>query len=143
MAELTQSVLRPDLSEPVANLGFGSRLARKVLNRRTQSLDSGTLDVFWPDGTVWRQGGNRPGPTAQMHIKNPRFIKRVAFGGALGLADSYIDGDWDSPDLTAVIALGIKNQAALANTLMQSFPLAVLGRLRHRSQANTIAGSRF
>ncbi len=142
MADLTQTVLQPDLPVRTGTLGVGGRLARQVLNRWTQSLDRGTLDVLWPDGTAWRQTGNHSGATAQIQVNNPRFIQRVALGGALGFADSYIDGDWDSPDLTAVIALGIENERALANRLTQCLPFAALGRLRHRLQANTIAGSR-
>ncbi len=142
MADLTQTVLQPDLPAPAGTPGFGGRLAKQVLNRWTQSLDRGKLDVLWPDGTAWHQTGSQSGPTAQINVNDPRFVRRVALGGALGFADSYIDGDWDSPELTTVIALGIDNEPALANTLTQSLPLAALGRLRHRLQANTIAGSR-
>jgi cyclopropane-fatty-acyl-phospholipid synthase len=142
MADLTHTVLQPDLPVPTGTLGFDGRLAKQVLNRWTQRLETGTLDVLWPDGMAWRQTGNHSGPTAEIKVKVPRFVRRVASGGALSFADSYIDGDWDSPDLTAVIALGIDNELALANNLTQSWPLAALSRVRHRLRANTVAGSR-
>jgi cyclopropane-fatty-acyl-phospholipid synthase len=142
MADLTQTALQPELPASAGTLGVRGHLSRRVLKRWTKSLNSGTLDVIWSDGTAWRKKGSQPGSAAQINVNNPRFVRRVALGGALGLADSYVDGDWDTPDLTAVFALGIENEAALANTLTQSLPRAVLGRLRHRLQANTIAGSR-
>ena len=83
-----------------------------------------------------------PGTAAHIRVNHPRFVRRIATGGAIGLADSYIDGDWDTPDLLAVIQLGIENEATLSETLGQSLPQKVLGRLRHRLQANTLAGSR-
>jgi cyclopropane-fatty-acyl-phospholipid synthase len=140
MADLTQ--MKPDM--PVHTSGGGSRgsLARHVLRHWTQRIDHGALDVSWPDGTASRHTGRLVGPNAKIRINNTRFVRRAAFGGALGLADSYVDGDWDSPDLTAVFKLAIDNEAALSTKLLQSLPLIALGRLRHRLQANTITGSR-
>jgi cyclopropane-fatty-acyl-phospholipid synthase len=142
MADLTQTALQPDLPVHTGACGSRSRLARHVLRRWTQRIDHGELDVSWPDGTASRHTGRLAGPNAKIRINNPRFVRRVAFGGALGLADSYVDGDWDSPDLTAVFKLAIDNEAALSTKLSQSPFLTALGRLRHRLQTNTVTGSR-
>ncbi len=142
MADLTHTILQPDLPVPAGTLGFGGRLAKKVFNCWIQRFETGTLDVLWPDGMACRHTGNHSGPTAKIKVKVPSFVRRVASGGALSFADSYIDGDWDSPDLTAVIALGIGNELVLANNLTQSWRLTALNRMRHRLCANTVAGSR-
>lgn len=36
-------------------------------------------------------------------VNHPRFYRRVALAGSLGAAEAYVDGDWDSPDLTAAL----------------------------------------
>lgn len=35
----------------------------------------------------------------QITVRHPRFYRRLALGGSLGAAQSYIDGDWDVTDL--------------------------------------------
>ncbi len=69
-------------------LGFGARLRR------------GTLDVTLPDGRVVRLGGAEPGPAAAMKLYNYGFASRLLNGGDIGIAEAYLNGEWDSPDLT-------------------------------------------
>ncbi|NNE84179.1 MAG: class I SAM-dependent methyltransferase [Alphaproteobacteria bacterium] len=142
MADLTQSALRSKLPASAVSRPSSARLARLLFNRWTHCLENGTLDVTWPDGTSWRHTGDQPGRNAQIHIINPRIVRRAAFNGALGLADAYVDGDWDSPDIAAVLRLGIENETAFTPTAAQRIPAMVLGRLRHKLNANTRAGSR-
>jgi len=69
-------------------LGFGSRLRR------------GTLDVTLPDGRTLRLGGMEPGPVAAMTLYNYGFASRLLNGGDIGIAEAYLHGEWDTPDLT-------------------------------------------
>src|SRR5215831_5314013 len=95
-------------------LGFGSRLRR------------GTLDVTLPDGRVVRLGGLEPGPAAAMMVCNYSFASRLINRGDIGIAEAYLNGDWDTPDLTQFLYLFCVNhdliQAMLADKpLMRSF----------------------
>jgi cyclopropane-fatty-acyl-phospholipid synthase len=74
-------------------LGFGSRLRR------------GTLDVTLPDRRVIRLGGLEPGPAAAMRLHNYSFASRLLKGGDIGIAEAYLSGDWDTPDLTQFLYL--------------------------------------
>ncbi len=47
-------------------------------------------------------------PRAMIHVHDPRFW-RMLMRGSRGLAESYADGMWDSPDLVAVIRLAARN----------------------------------
>src|SRR5690606_19331511 len=78
-------------------LGFCRRLA------------VGQLAVVLPDGRRHEFTGATPGPAATLLIKQPRFVRRLLTGGANGLADAYLDGDYDSPDLTALLELAAAN----------------------------------
>ena len=50
-----------------------------------------------------------PGPPlATVHVRSPRVWRKL-LRGSRGLAESYFDGLWDSPDLTAVIRLAARN----------------------------------
>ena len=72
-------------------LGFGSR------------LQHGTLDVTLVDGRVVRLGGFGPGPAAAMKIYDYGFASRLLHSGDIGIAEAYLRGEWDTPDLTQFI----------------------------------------
>src|SRR5436853_7440837 len=69
-------------------LGFAARLKR------------GTLDVTLLDGRVVRFGGVEPGPAAGMVLHNYGFAARLIKSGDIGIAEAYLRGHWDTPDLT-------------------------------------------
>src|ERR1700681_1222367 len=78
--------------------GFGSKLRR------------GTLDVTLPDGRTLRLGGMEPGPSAAMTLTNYGFASRLLNGGDIGIAEAYLHGEWDTPDLTQFLYLFCVNQ---------------------------------
>jgi cyclopropane-fatty-acyl-phospholipid synthase len=62
--------------------------------------------VSFPDGSVRTFVGRRPGPDAEVDLHDERLIRRLVTTGAIGLADGWIAGEFDSPDLATVIELG-------------------------------------
>ena len=46
---------------------------------------------------------------AAIRIRRVAFFKKCVLAGDIGFAESFIDGDWDTPNLTAVIAWFIQN----------------------------------
>lgn len=76
-------------------------------------------------------------------VRSPRFYRRVAFGGAIGAAESYMDGEWDSDDLTRVFRILLRNE-----TMLQSFrragisPSGIVHRIQHAWNRNSRSGSR-
>jgi cyclopropane-fatty-acyl-phospholipid synthase len=106
-------------------LGFAARLRR------------GTLDITLPDGRTMRMGGLEPGPTAAMTVYNYGFAYRLVNGGDIGIAEAYLNGDWDTPDLTQFLYLFCVNhdliQAMLANKPLIRFVQVV----RHWFNRNT------
>ncbi|WGH78432.1 cyclopropane-fatty-acyl-phospholipid synthase family protein [Jannaschia ovalis] len=63
---------------------------------------SGRLDVILPDGRRFRQQGAAPGPMAEIEIRDPAVFGRLLRDGDVGFMESYMDGQWDTPDLQAV-----------------------------------------
>lgn len=120
---------RPALAEGLA-LGLAARLRR------------GRLTVHLPDGRSRTFGGGEAGPAAEIQLRHPRTFRRLLSGGHLGLAEAYIDGDWDSPDLTALIALGAANESVLGRTLAGTLWPRLASRLVHILRPNSRRGSR-
>jgi cyclopropane-fatty-acyl-phospholipid synthase len=87
-------------------------------------------------------GGNGDDP-ALLHIKTPRFFRRVVSGGEIGLGEAYMDGDWTTPDLVGLVRLMLANRHVLGRSPGIA---GWLSRLRdaiaHRLRGNTLAGSR-
>ncbi|WP_281299860.1 MULTISPECIES: cyclopropane-fatty-acyl-phospholipid synthase family protein [unclassified Iodidimonas] len=105
-------------------------------------LLKGSARLILPDGSSHLFTGPEPGPAAVFHILHWRALGRMATGGALGFARSYIDGDWETPDLAAVCALASVNRESMAHHLRGSMALRLLDRMRHLLRANSRSRAR-
>mgnify|MGYP002623323198 CR=1 FL=1 len=76
-------------------------------------------------------------------VHNDRFYQRLAFGGSLGAAESYLDGDWDCDDLVVLFRILCRNSEVLdAVNGLASSAGRIVSRLRHSLSRNTRRGSR-
>ncbi|TCR03182.1 SAM-dependent methyltransferase [Neorhizobium sp. BT27B] len=121
-----------------AKLGFGGRVAEKLI----RNLRHGHLKVVLPSGTVVEKIGPEPGPEATIVMRRWRALRRVVAAGDIGFAEGFIEGDWTTPDLTALIRLAARNDEALAPAIDGNVALRLVNRIRHMLNANTKRGSR-
>src|SRR5215475_1014526 len=122
----TVDKLLPDLPRMVRlALGYGSKLQR------------GTLDVTLPDGRTARLGGNGPGPAAAMNVHDFGFASRLLRGGDIGIAEAYLRGEWDTPDLTQFLYLFCVNQEWMQTMLIGKPLIRSLQIVRHWFNRNT------
>jgi len=105
-------------------------------------LTHGRLTLHLPDGRTRVFEGAEAGPSAEIRIRHPRVFRRLLSGGNLGLAATYMAGDWVSPDLVALISLGALNEEILGRTLAGNFWVHSASRLLHRLRRNSKRGSR-
>ena len=70
-----------------------------------QELRNGRLDVFLPDGRVFRAEGKNPGPVAELHVHHKDLFARLIREGDLGFSDAYLEEWWSTPDLQAFMDL--------------------------------------
>jgi cyclopropane-fatty-acyl-phospholipid synthase len=106
-------------------LAFGSRLRR------------GTLDVTLPDGRMIRLGGQEPGPNAAMRLHNYGFASRLINGGDIGIAEAYLAGDWDTPDLTQFLYLFCVNHDLIQAMLRDKPMMRFVQMVQHWFNRNT------
>jgi cyclopropane-fatty-acyl-phospholipid synthase len=105
-------------------------------------IRAGHLMLTLPDGSMHRFGGQHPGPEAHVTLHSPRAIRRIAFGGSLGWAEAYLDGEWSSPDIRAVMALAAANEREWDALLRGSLLVRTLSRVYHAFRPNTRRGAR-
>ena len=128
---------------PFASRTPGSGLAAFVLRRILSSrLQHGTLTVTTPSGMRVANPGTGPGPDAELVLHNWRALRRMLFGGDMGLAEAYLDGDWDSPDVAGLIELAALNIDATEPHFEGSVISRFMRRLGHARHANTRDGAR-
>lgn len=105
-------------------------------------IQRGQLTVVFPSREQRTFAGAEPGPHAMLEIYDMRLVSRMLRGGDLGFAESYMAGEWDTPDLAALLRLGCLNDDTVSGALSKSWMANLLGRLRHARRANTRRGSR-
>ncbi|MBO9514905.1 MAG: class I SAM-dependent methyltransferase [Variovorax sp.] len=137
--------MTPSNSSPSAPAPRDQRLAHPLqrwLLRLTRGLRVGTLRIALPNGQRIDVQGTGPGPHAVLILHRWRAVLRMITNGDIGLARSYRDGDWSSPDLLSVMALALENEAHLGAGAGGSRAMQCVDRIRHRLRANTRKGSR-
>jgi cyclopropane-fatty-acyl-phospholipid synthase len=115
--------------------------AARTLMQLLQRLRHGSLSLQLPDGTVQRFGA-ADGPHASMRLHNWRVFGATFKSGDIGLAQSHIDGDWTTPDLTALLRLFLANREALDSAIYGSWFGRLVHRVRHLLNRNNKANSR-
>jgi cyclopropane-fatty-acyl-phospholipid synthase len=116
--------------------------ARMVLSA-ARGLARGSLRIRTPDGRAFLVGGNAPGPDAEVILHNWNLPGRAFAGGTIGVAESYMDGDWDSPDVTTFLELFVVNTEAGERVAGgANWFLTAVQRVRHWLNENTRSGSK-
>lgn len=121
------------------------------------AMKLGRLHLELPDGTR-REFGEAasaapvaPGVsnTAFLRVHRPVFFKKCALYGDIGFAESYLDGDWESPDLASLVGWFILNleHAPTLTGSQQAKSLALnllraVNRLGHLLRPNSRATAR-
>ncbi len=105
-------------------------------------LPVGQLTVTFPSGRRETFNGARPGENAHLNIHDMRVVNRLISAGDLGLAESFMAGEWSTPDLSAIMRFGLVNEQALGTTLQKTTLHRLFDRLHHARHTNTRRGSR-
>ncbi len=118
----------------------GAPLAARIALAGLARLRDGALTVRLPDGSSHRFGTSET-PRAEMSVHRWRFFPRLLRGADVGAGESYVDGDWTTPDLVALTRLFLANEAVLAPPRLVGLMGRMRDRLLHPTRANTRAGA--
>jgi cyclopropane-fatty-acyl-phospholipid synthase len=107
-----------------------------------ERLPHGQLDLEQPDGRLLHLP-RPPSGAADAHcvLHDWQALERTLKSGDIGLAEGYIAGEWDSPDLAALLRLCMANRDHVQSLVYGSWWGRLGYRLRHLLQRNTRAGS--
>ncbi len=128
----------PGFQEPAVatSMPGPARLIVKMLEK----LSVGSLTVRFPDGTSQRFG--RGGPHAEIVLANWKVCDAALRSGDIGFGETYIAGDWTTPDLLSLMNVMVSNRNAIEAVIYGTWWGRVLYRLRHVMRRNTRTGSK-
>ena len=125
----------PELA--AAPLAF--RTALKII---ASNWSIGSVTFVLPSGQELYIRGDVAGPDSRLIVKDFNFIRRVLSAGDIGFAEAYMAGEWDSPDIPALLNVFAANWDRLHAVTMGN-PLAwTINRIRHAFRGNTRQGSK-
>ena len=113
--------------------------ARTVL-KLLQGLRYGSLTLQLPDGSMQRFGGEAL-PHAALHLHNWNVCSAALKSGDIGFAESYIAGDWSTPNLTELLRVLVKNRTEVESMLYGSWLGRLFYRIKHLLNRNTRSNS--
>ena len=124
----------PDFHLP--KLGKTVPAAAKRGLHMLQSIQKGCLHLTLPDGQRLRFGKD---DAIQAHIQlhNWHVFGAALRSGDIGFAESFMAGDWDTPDLTALLQLLVINRRPMDDMIFGTWWGRLAYQLRHWMRRNT------
>lgn len=102
----------------------------------------GRLTVILPNGETHQLDGSEPGPAAIFDIKDYRFARRVLASGDIGFAEGYMAGEWESPQLAALLESFAHNYEHISRLADGNPLMRALNWLSHKRNRNSRSGSK-
>lgn len=124
------------------------RLGFKLFEKSLLAMDRGALTVTYPDGRQVTYGNNAAEGVAELTIHHPRFFRTILLFSHVGFGEAYVEGDWDTPDVYAVIRWFLLNMEA--STVLEGSPkkefwlncLGFINLVGHLLKPNSVTGSK-
>ncbi|MDP1736721.1 MAG: cyclopropane-fatty-acyl-phospholipid synthase family protein [Caulobacter sp.] len=101
LTDLTHSTSRPMPESPA--LRRAPAVFRTAVRICAENWRQGSLTWVLPDATEIHSQGAEPGPHARLIVRNYNFIRRCLTAGSIGFAEGFMAGEWDTPDLSALL----------------------------------------
>jgi len=116
----------------------GTPAAARTVLHLLRNLRHGTLTLQLPDGTMQRFGkGDLPHATLSLH--NWNVCAAALKSGDIGFAESFIAGDWSTPNLVDLLRVLVKNREEVESVVYGTWAGRLLYRVKHLLNRNTRA----
>lgn len=136
---MNAKTLSPSDKDALEGLPFFFRQVCRLCSR----IQYGTLTFRLPDGrNIVFEGVEERDAKAEIIVKDFNFARRSLFGGDIGFFESYADGEWETPDLSACLYLFARNADHVQEVFKASTIVSFFQNIHHQFNKNTRAGSR-
>ena len=133
-----------------ASVAAAPAASRVPANRAVQALVQllcriryGRCLLILPDGQrLVFAGEQKPEVQATLRLETPAAAHSLLTRGAVGFAEAYVDGHWNTPDLPGLLEFAVHNEPATGSPTLGRWLARQCHRLYRLSRANTRRGSR-
>lgn len=115
---------------------------RSLLNGLSALWRAGGLTLILPNGAVRSLGEKGDHVAPVWRVRRWRTFARLIARGDIGFAEGYLAGDWDTPDLTALLVAFAENYEALERMMSGSAVWRGINAARHALSHNSRRGAR-
>jgi cyclopropane-fatty-acyl-phospholipid synthase len=126
---------------PTLSIPRGAPASARTVLKLLQRLRHGTLTLQLPDGSV-QQFGSGEQPAASLVLHRWDVFGAALKSGDIGFAESYMAGDWSTPNLAELLRVFLRNRQELESVVYGSWLGSLLYRVRHLLHRNTRTNSR-
>jgi cyclopropane-fatty-acyl-phospholipid synthase len=112
----------------------------KVILKMLEKLKHGALQLKVPDGRLHLFGEGSSVIT--LELKNWNLCSAALKSGDIGMAETFIDGDWTTNNLPGLVELFIRNRSEIESLIYGTWWGSLLYRIRHLFNRNSRSGSR-
>lgn len=115
---------------------------RTVISILARNWSAGVLTFVLPSGREICFEGQEPGPSARLIVRDFAFVNRVLASGDIGFAETYLDQQWDTPDMAALLGAFSLNFDKIQRLSLGAPIMWVINRLYHLFRDNSREGAR-
>ena len=102
----------------------------------------GSICVYKDNKSIFSFKGELPGPDTNIKILKDKCISDFFLRGDLGWAESYIDGNWETSNLTDFLEWGARNFHEFSKYVRGKWFTILYLRLKHHLKKNSRTGSK-
>jgi len=119
----------------------------KTIDKVFSPMSLGLLTITLPDARVFKYGTGKDGVHAGIRVVRESLFKKCFWYGDVGFGEAYVDGDWDTDNITSVIEwmiLNVENHPTLMSDRVKKTPvnfLKSLNKMYFALRSNTLRGS--
>ena len=121
---------------------FFSHSIEKVAEKIFQKTLYGNLTVSFPSGKINNYKGSEKGIQADLRLKNFSMIVKLIKKGAIGFAESYMDGDFSTNNLKNLLIFCEINKTAYIDRKQEKVLYKLLSKISHYLNENTKSNSK-
>ena len=110
---------------------------KKIADNFFLKIKKGKLNVFYPNGDQHLFSGSINGYEAHIKLNNFKLFSKLLRKGAVGFAESYMDGDFNSSNLSNLLLFGFDNESDFLKNMNKNSVLEYYVKIRHYLNQNT------
>jgi cyclopropane-fatty-acyl-phospholipid synthase len=108
-----------------------------VAERFLSKIGFGELIVTFPSGSIKSFKGTDGDEIADLKLHNYKFISKIIKRKSIGFAESYMDGDFSTSDLTKLLLISYKNEKYFLHNLKSNIFFNMYSKFKHFLNENT------